>query len=410
MARAGVELLLDVLCPGGFQAVNGALDAFALLAHRVGVAGQEKQGQVFWHPGQNRWVVQPQDAGEHAVVGVQGEREHAALIGAVLVHLGGVAVEPVLRGAALQTLVVPGKREAGHQFAAVLPAEEDGQHPADGFCQLHQGFGLETGAHDDGTGELTAPLAQVLPGVERAHAVPQQEIGHIRVECFRQHGHGVQVVQHGAVAVRLGKVAVIGFGADGAAVAQMIVPRDEDAPGSQIFGQRLVAVNEFHHAVGELDDGPHLPVRDTAERVERPPGDGGGNGKIDHLAHGTWLLSRCCLQGADLAAAGRADAVALVLHGVGVHLAAEIAAAVGAVFLEDDRITLHEDLQFCVAVQAHAGAQLLGQDDTAKRVNTTNDSSCFHKSYSPFTFYTDERVPNDGVPCRTGPQCPGRRA
>ena len=114
----------------------------------------------------------------------------------------------------------------------MLPAEEDGQHPADGFCQLHQGFGLETGAHDDGTGELTAPLAQVLPGVERAHAVPQQEIGYIRVERFRQHGHGVQVVQHGAVAVRLGKVAVIGFGADGAAVAQMIVPRDEDAPGS----------------------------------------------------------------------------------------------------------------------------------------------------------------------------------
>ena len=207
-------------------AVYLALDAFALFAHRVGVAGQEKQGQGFWHPGQNRWVVQPQDAGEHAVVGVQGEREHAALIGAVLVHLGGVAVEPVLRGAALQTLVVPGKREAGHQLAAVLPAEEDGQHPADGFCQLYQGFGLETGAHDDGTGELTAPLAQVLPGVERAHAVPQQEIGHIRVECFRQHGHGVQVIQHGAVAVRLGKVAVIGFGADGAAVAQMIVPRD----------------------------------------------------------------------------------------------------------------------------------------------------------------------------------------
>ena len=59
------------------------------------------------------------------------------------------------------------------------------------------------------------------------------------------------------------------------------------------------------------------------------------------------------------------------------------------------------------AIQAHAGAQLLGQDDTAKCVNTTDDSSCFHKSYSPFTFYTDERVPNDGVPCRTGPQCPG---
>ena len=32
VARAGVELLLDVLYPGGFQAVDGALDAFALFA------------------------------------------------------------------------------------------------------------------------------------------------------------------------------------------------------------------------------------------------------------------------------------------------------------------------------------------------------------------------------------------
>ncbi len=94
--------------------------------------------------------------------------------------------------------------------------------------------------------------------------MPQQEIGHIRVECFRQHGHGVQVGQHGAVAVRLGKVAVVGFGADGAAVAQMVVAGNKDAPPGQIFRQRLVAVNEFHHAVGQLDDGPHLPVRDTA--------------------------------------------------------------------------------------------------------------------------------------------------
>ena len=36
VARAGVELLLDVLCPGGFQAVNGALDAFGIRARTAG--------------------------------------------------------------------------------------------------------------------------------------------------------------------------------------------------------------------------------------------------------------------------------------------------------------------------------------------------------------------------------------
>ena len=105
------------------------------------------------------------------------------------------------------------------------------------------------GAHDDGTAQFLPVFAQVLPGIERAHAVPQQEIRHAGVELLCQLGHGVKVLQHGAVAVRLGKIAVVGLGADGTAVAQMIVSGHKDAPLGQRFGQRFVAVNEFHHPV-----------------------------------------------------------------------------------------------------------------------------------------------------------------
>ena len=44
----------------------------------------------------------------------------------------------------------------------------------------------------------------------------------------------MEIVEDGAVAVGLGEIAVIRPGADGAAVAQMVVAGDEDAPGGQI--------------------------------------------------------------------------------------------------------------------------------------------------------------------------------
>ena len=90
--------------------------------------------------------------------------------------------------------------------------------------------------------------------------------------------------------------------------------------------------------MGELQHRPHLSLRHTAERVERPPRLAGRQGKVDHLAHGLPSFSVLFFHVADLLAAGGADAVACILDGVVVHLAAEIAAAGGAVFFEDDLI------------------------------------------------------------------------
>ena len=293
----GVELDLHVPHPGILHALHGSPDARAVLAHRVGITGQEEHRQVFRHPGQKGRVVQPQDAREHAVIGIQRKREGAPLIGEVLVHLGRVAVEPVVGGAALQSLVVAQERKLRHQPAAMLPAEKDRQHPADRAGKRDQRFRLEAGPQDDGTVQLTAPLAQILPCIERAHAVTQQEIRHTGVELFRQNRHGVKVIQHCPVDVRLGKIAVVGPGPDGPAMAQMVVSGHEDAPCGEVLGQRLVAVDELHHPVRELYDGAHFALRHTAERMKHPPRCARRQRKIDHLAHSVFSFLRPVLRG-----------------------------------------------------------------------------------------------------------------
>ena len=84
----------------------------------------------------------------------------------------------------------------------------------------------------------------------------QQKIGDTGIELLRQRSDSMKVVEDGAVAVGLGEIAVIRPGADGAAVAQMVVAGDEDAPGGQILGQRLVPVDELHHPWESWQDGP----------------------------------------------------------------------------------------------------------------------------------------------------------
>ena len=166
-----------------------------------------------------------------------------------------------------------------------MPAVEGCQHPAKGLGNLDQCLGLEAGAHDDGTVQFPAILAQILPGVERAHAVSQQKVGQIRVQLLGQHGYGVQVGKDGAVAVRFGKIAVVLLGADGGTVPQMGVPGDQNAPVGQIFRQGAVAVDVLHHAVGQLQHRPHLTLRDAAKAVQGAPRHGGGKGKVDELTH-----------------------------------------------------------------------------------------------------------------------------
>ena len=66
---------------------------------------RNSRGRSLGTRSQKSRVVQPQDAAEHAVIGVQGKDKGTTLVGAVAVHLHRVTVEPVVGRAALQPLV-----------------------------------------------------------------------------------------------------------------------------------------------------------------------------------------------------------------------------------------------------------------------------------------------------------------
>lgn len=95
----------------------------------------------------------------------------------------------------------------------------------------------------------------------------------------------MQILQHGLVAVRLIKIAVILLGADGLAVAQMIVAGHQDALVGQILCQRVIPANKFYHPVGQLQNGPHRPLWNTAEPVQLPPSGVGWQGELLNAAH-----------------------------------------------------------------------------------------------------------------------------
>mgnify|MGYP003293815566 CR=1 FL=1 len=56
----------------------------------------------------------------------------------------------------------------------------------------------------------------------------------------------------------------------------------------------------------------------------------------------------------------------------------------GTVLFEHDGVAIHKDLQLGVSVQMHTGAQLLGQNDAAQRIDAADDSGTFHSI--PFSF------------------------
>ena len=175
VAGTGVEDAFNVLHTGVLQALDGAAHALALLAHRVGIAGEEEQRQLLGHPCQKSRVVQAQDAAEHTVIGVQRKGKGAALLGQILVHLSLIAVEPVVGGAAFQPLVVAHKGKVGHKAAAVVPAVEGCQHPAKGLGNLDQCLGLEAGA------AFTAASR-----IDDFAYTPQQNIGHAMTTLMAQ--------------------------------------------------------------------------------------------------------------------------------------------------------------------------------------------------------------------------------
>jgi len=57
------------------------------------------------------------------------------------------------------------------------------------------------------------------------------------------------------------------------------------------------------------------------------------------------------------------------------------------VLFEHDGIPIHKDLELGVGVQMHTGAQLLGQNDAAQRIDAADNSGTFHSIRFSFILF-----------------------
>ena len=108
---------------------------------------------------------------------------------------------------------------------------------------------------------------------------------HIRIALLQPLVQDIDIVHHRIPCAALTEIHRRSALRQRLAVAQVVVADHHDALPGQILRQRLVPVDELHHAVGELQDGPHLTLRHTAECMERPARYAGGQGEVDHLTH-----------------------------------------------------------------------------------------------------------------------------
>ena len=123
-------------------------------------------------------------------------------------------------------------------------------------------------------------------GHEAAHAVPQQEIGQIRVLGLRFPAQGVGVFDQRVPAVLVGKIALH---RGVLAMAQMSVAHDDETGLIQRLGGRVVAVDMLRHAVDELHHCFGLSLCGPQSLFQFLPGDG-TKVSSDRLCHEMLLL------------------------------------------------------------------------------------------------------------------------
>ena len=117
-------------------------------------------------------AVGPVHAPEEMVEAVEGEPEAAAWIRLI----GPVAVGVVRQPAKAEFAPVTVDDEVADKGAAVVPAFDCCDDAADQLPGFQHRAGDVSGAHDNGAGKAVPMKAQVLPGLEGAHAVAQENI------------------------------------------------------------------------------------------------------------------------------------------------------------------------------------------------------------------------------------------
>ena len=115
---------------------------------------------------------------------------------------------------------------------------------------------MAAGAHNNGPGQPLPVALDILAGQKAAHAVPQDKIGQLGVIFLCEGAQGVNVLQHTAVAVGLGKKAPVFFARHRKAVAQMVVAHHQKALCGQPAGKAVIPAHVLVHTVNELQNRP----------------------------------------------------------------------------------------------------------------------------------------------------------
>ena len=131
---------------------------------------------------------------------------------------------------------------------------------------------MESSAADHRRGQGCAAQAQELPGEERTHRVPQQEIRKLRVQITGEHLERPDVLDQCPVAIlltgrvgfhsgivivsKITKVILVSI-ADRTTVAQQVTAGYNETVRCHVGGKIIVPVNEFLHAVDDLEHAAH---------------------------------------------------------------------------------------------------------------------------------------------------------
>ena len=92
MAGIGIELKGHILHPLVHESPVGPEDAFAVLPHRVGGAGDEQHRQIFRHAVEIALIIQPPDEREQCLESIDGEQISAQRVGNILLYVFIVVV------------------------------------------------------------------------------------------------------------------------------------------------------------------------------------------------------------------------------------------------------------------------------------------------------------------------------
>ena len=261
MAAVLVELELHVLAADLQEAVVDLLDALAVVADRIAVAGHEVDRGGLVHLIEIFRLPDILQAAHH-IMEHAGRRHRAAeRVSDVLIHDRLVARQPVeVRAYMVVLLVVAAEGELIELGAVVHRTIVDHLELGHKLTGGDDGGRVLTGAADDDALESLRVVNDVGAGQEAAHAVAEQEVGDIGILGGGQLVELVHVAHNIVPAVLFRKEAQLLLVFGSFAVAEVIIGDDDKAVAGQKLHERGIAVNVLGDAVRDLQNGANFAV------------------------------------------------------------------------------------------------------------------------------------------------------